>query len=52
MMSWAGKNRGTIAVFGHSHGNINDRLHNSLDVGVDTNNFKPYHISEVIEKSV
>jgi calcineurin-like phosphoesterase family protein len=39
-------------VHGHNHGNIRDIYDNTgkiLDVGVDTNNFFPYHIDEVLE---
>lgn len=39
-------------VHGHNHGNIKDIYDNTgkiLDVGVDTNNFYPYHIDEVLK---
>ena len=48
---WDRKHFGSYHLFGHSHGNLQPIPGElSMDVGVDTNNFYPYHISEIIEK--
>ena len=40
---------GSFHFYGHSHGNFKNGGR-SMDVGVDTNNFRPYNLDEVIEK--
>ena len=46
---WDKSHYGTIHLFGHSHGGLED--HNlSMDVGEDTNNFSPYAAEAIIEK--
>jgi calcineurin-like phosphoesterase family protein len=47
--TWAGSNHGSLHLHGHSHGNLSPK-HNRLDIGVDTNNFKPLSFKEVLEK--
>ena len=40
---------GSIQLFGHSHGNLKNPEKNTMDVGVDNNNFKLYSLEEVVE---
>jgi calcineurin-like phosphoesterase family protein len=40
---------GAYQLYGHSHGKLSERGR-AMDVGVDTNNFYPYSIDEVILK--
>lgn len=50
--SWNKKARGAINLHGHCHllnQDWNDGL-NRYDVGVDSNNFKPIHIDDILEK--
>ena len=58
MLSWNKSHYGAIQLFGHHHGTISGvgtdpdliiRKDQQMDVGVDTNNFKPYSIDEVIK---
>lgn len=44
---WNGSHKGIIHLYGHSHGTIPD-YGKSMDVGVDTNNLKPYSFNEII----
>jgi calcineurin-like phosphoesterase family protein len=45
---WPKSHRGSIHLYGHSHGSIPD-LGKSMDVGVDTHkDFRPYHINEIL----
>ena len=46
---WDGKHKGYFHLFGHVHGTL-QRNNKSMDVGVDTNEMKPYHIDTIIEK--
>ena len=47
---WPKSHRGTIHLFGHSHGSI-DGIGKSMDVGVDAHpEFRPFHINEIITK--
>lgn len=44
---WPKSHRGTIHLYGHSHGSIPD-YGKSMDVGIDTHkDFRPYHINEI-----
>jgi len=43
---WA---QGSIHLYGHSHGNL-PASGKSKDIGVDTNNFYPYSLSEIINE--
>lgn len=45
---WDKSHRGKIMLYGHSHGSIPD-LGKSMDVGVDTNNFMPYSLDDIVQ---
>ena len=49
MRSWESKNRGGLHLFGHCHGSL-PNWDRSMDVGVDTNEFRPYHWTEVVKR--
>lgn len=49
MQHWRGRGHGAYHLYGHSHGNSKP-IGRSMDVGVDTNNFYPYSLDEVITK--
>ena len=49
MRKWPKSHYGSIHLFGHSHGKLENPEPNSMDVGVDCNNFKPISIEQVIE---
>ena len=49
MRVWNGSHRGSIHLFGHSHGSLPD-FGRSMDVGVDTNDCYPYNINDIIKK--
>ena len=46
---WPHAHHGALHIFGHSHGGFKG-LGRSMDVGVDTNNYFPYHIDEIRKK--
>ena len=51
MYHWDRSHFNSYHVHGHNHGNIRNIYDNTgkiLDVGVDTNNFYPYHLDEVL----
>lgn len=48
--SWNNIRRGSIHLFGHEHGHWTNPSPGSMDVGMDTNEFKPYSLDEVITK--
>lgn len=49
MHTWPGINRGTIQLHGHCHSNLKDRGLRQKDIGVDTNQFKPYLLDDVVD---
>ena len=49
MRVWNHSHFGNIHCYGHSHGTL-PGLGRSMDVGVDTHDFYPYEMSEVVEK--
>lgn len=49
MRSWEMKSRGGFHLFGHTHGSL-PGLDRSMDVGVDTNSFRPYHWEEIVKR--
>lgn len=49
---WYNSHYNSYAIYGHSHGGLNSYAENEgklLDVGVDTNNFKLYHLDEILK---
>jgi calcineurin-like phosphoesterase family protein len=53
--TWPSAFRGTILLYGHSHGNLPEPFFKSFDVGVDKNNFYPWSWEKIktkIEKIV
>ncbi len=45
---WNRSNRGSWHLYGHSHGRLPDVLRSlSMDVGVDTHDFRPWHYDEI-----
>jgi calcineurin-like phosphoesterase family protein len=48
MCVWLHHGRGTWQLYGHLHGNLpDDPLSLSMDVGVDTHDFRPWLFGEV-----
>lgn len=47
MRVWRKKHYGSYHFYGHSHGNV-PNVERSMDVGVDTNKFRPYEYREAI----
>lgn len=46
---WFNNHHGSISLFAHSHGSLLPKeWGRSMDVGLDTNNFYPYHLDEII----
>lgn len=45
---WNQSHHGVIHLFGHSHGTL-PGLGKSMDVGVDTHEYYPYHLDEIID---
>jgi calcineurin-like phosphoesterase family protein len=48
LRTWPGSCRGSLHCYGHSHGRL-PGMGRSCDVGVDTNNFFPYNLDDVIK---
>ena len=49
MKVWDKSHYGAIHLYGHSHGSLpDDKNSRSMDVGVDTNNYTPYSIDEIL----
>jgi calcineurin-like phosphoesterase family protein len=46
---WNRSHYGSFHCYGHSHGKLSG-VGRSMDVGVDTNNYKPYNLDEVIDR--
>jgi len=49
MRTWHRSHYGSLQLYGHSHGNL-PPLNNQLDIGVDTNEFKPYSFVDILIK--
>lgn len=50
--SWNHMSKGSVHLYGHCHSAPEDRFQNggrSMDVGLDGNDLKPYHIDEILE---
>ena len=51
MRVWNKAHKGAIMLYGHSHGTLPEETNRkSMDVGVDTNDLKPYLLNDIIEK--
>lgn len=48
-MVWENSSHGAIHLFGHSHGTLKNPIGKSMDVGVDTHDYYPYHLDEILE---
>jgi len=54
-LEWNGSFHGSIHLFGHCHGNKNERIkeilptYKMLDVGIDSHDYKPWSIEEIIK---
>jgi calcineurin-like phosphoesterase family protein len=48
--TWPGAFRGTIMLYGHSHGNLTESKYKSFDVGVDSHNYYPWSWTQVKER--
>ena len=54
MLTWPRSHHGSLQLFGHSHGRLDNLLprpydkHSQMDVGVDTNQFCPYSLDDII----
>lgn len=54
MRVWNKSHHGSIMLHGHSHGSLpmysnGKKVFRTMDVGVDTNNLYPYHLTEVLD---
>ena len=49
MQVWDRSHYGSYHLFGHSHGNLKG-IGRSMDVGVDTNNFYPYSLDDILKR--
>jgi len=48
MRVWHHSSRGVWHLYGHSHGNLKDDPTSlSIDVGVDSHDFQPWHLDEI-----
>jgi len=47
MRTWARSHFNSIHLFGHSHNKL-ESIGKSMDIGVDTNNYYPYSLDEII----
>jgi calcineurin-like phosphoesterase family protein len=48
MRAWPKSHYGSWQIYGHSHGKL-PGMGKQMDVGVDTNNFYPYSLKQIIE---
>lgn len=49
---WNKYSKGSMHLYGHSHGSLLDANNRSMDVGIDTNNLMPYNIDEIFNKLI
>lgn len=47
---WNKQYYGSIHLHGHCHGTLKRKVSHRIDVGVDTHQFKPYHLDEILQK--
>lgn len=50
MKLWNHSHHGSIHCYGHSHGTLKEDQYKSMDVGVDTHNYFPWHMDEVMAR--
>jgi len=50
MRTWPRSHYGSWQLFGHSHGKLKDHGTRQMDVGVDTNDFRPYSFDDIATK--
>ena len=56
MLTWPRSHHGSLQLFAHSHGRLDNQLprpynrHVQKDIGVDTNNFYPYSLNEILNE--
>ena len=50
MRVWDRSHYGSLHLYGHNHCTIEDPVPNSMDVGVDCNDFYPVSLEQVLEK--
>jgi len=48
MCSWEAKERGSIQLFGHTHGSFKNHHNNQIEVGVDVQNYQPVSYNDVM----
>jgi len=49
MQVWDGSGHGYFHVHGHCHGHLSESFGRKMDVGVDTNDFYPYSLEQVVD---
>lgn len=52
LMEWEGYYKGYYHLYGHVHGNLKHPHKRAMEIGVDTNNFYPYPIEQVIDRFI
>lgn len=50
LRTWNHQFKGSMHLYGHSHGTLPEDKSLSFDVGVDTHDFRPYHLDDIIKK--
>lgn len=53
LLSWNRSHYGSFQLFGHHHGDLNDKdilAQTQIDVSVETNNYYPYSLEDIIKK--
>lgn len=48
--SWHKIGKGSVHCFGHCHGSFTEDLGRAIDVGVDTNDMRPYNLDDVVDR--
>jgi calcineurin-like phosphoesterase family protein len=48
--SWSSQNYGSIHLHGHTHGKLFSTIKNRYDVGVDSNNYMPISLMQIMDK--
>lgn len=52
MRVWNKNGRGSVQLYGHSHGSLPEPPGRQFDIGVDSNNFYPWSLDEVLAKGL